>query len=137
MAFAEEVHEAESQANARGDFLDEEENNQLPPPTQMTPPPIQGDEAQDEGQEVSAPPPPPPPAQGDENNDPGTNYPTRYWCVFPQRIDTDGPHPEIIWNPGDWELPYGSLQAEQGDQVTIKLSDSFPTPFRMFFRVVS
>ena len=48
MAFVEEVQEAEPEAHARGDFLDEEENIQLPPPTQMTPPPIQGDEAQDE-----------------------------------------------------------------------------------------
>ena len=48
MAFVEEVQEAEPQANARDDFLDEEEIIQLPPPTQMTPPPIQGDRVQNE-----------------------------------------------------------------------------------------
>ena len=83
-------------------------------------------------------PPPPPPAEGQQaENNTDVDYPTKYWCIFPQRIDTDGPDSQIIWNTADWELPRGCLLAEQGDQATIRLPDSFPVPHRMFLRVVS
>ena len=116
------------------DLLDneiEEEIGQIIQPDQMTPTPIQENEIQEGEPEATDPPPPPPDGECDAGFT-GNDYPTKYWCAFPQRIDTDGPHPEIVWNTGDWELPYGSLQAEQGDQVAIRLPDSFPTPQIVF-----
>ena len=139
MAFIEDIQETEPQLNAEGDFLEEEDgggNDQVFQPEQITLPPIQEDEVQKEDQGNTAP-PPPPPIQETNTGYTGDEGPSRYWMVFAQRIDTDGPHSEIIWNTGDWELPQGCLQAYQGDQVTIRLSDSFPPPNRMFLRVAS
>ena len=101
------------------------------------PPPQQGDNTQIVEYRHQVPTPDPESEEsGDEESEPQI-YPTKAWCAFPQRIDTDGPPRETIWNTGDWELPYGSLQAGYGDQATIKLPDSFPPPVRMFLRVVS
>ena len=139
MAFIETIQEADPQENAEGDFLDEEDggdNNQVVQPEQMTPTPVQDDEVQQEDQGNVAP-PPPPPNQEPDNNYAGVQGPSSYWMAFAQRLDTDGPHSETLWNTGDWELPQGCLRAYQGDQVTIRLPDDFPPPNRIFLRVVS
>ena len=104
-----------------------QENDQIPRPNQLVLTPAQENDIKVE--EPEAPGPPPPPEEQDSvAGSAGNDYPTRFWCAFPQRIDADGPPPEIIWNPGDWELPQGTLQSGQGDQVAIRLPDSFPTP---------
>ena len=139
MAFIENVEEDEPQTNNGEGFLGadaEEQNGQFVQPNQMPPTPNQENEIH--GGETGAAPPPPPPADRENVENPADEgYATKYWCIFPQRIDTDGPNSQILWNSEDWELPRGCLLAEQGDQVTIRLPDSFPTPHRMFLRVVS
>ena len=139
MAFIGEVQEAAPHANARGDFLEEENevgNVQIPQPARLIPAPVQENSIGAEDPVTPAPPPPP----EEQESDVGfacNDCPAKFRCAFPQRIDADGPPPEIIWNPGGWELPQGTLQSEQGGQVAIKLPDSFPPPRRLFLRIVS
>ena len=123
MAFIEEVNEALPQMTPGDDFLGDEnegENGQIDQPNQLIQTPIQGNGNQGGEHEATPPPPPPPEGEQAENNT-DTEYPTKYWCIFPQRIDTDGPHSEIIWNTADWELPRGRLLAEQGDQAVKRI----------------
>ena len=139
MAFIENAEEEEPQMTAGDGFLGTdaaEENGQFDQPNQMPPTPNQENEIQ--GGDTGAAPPPPPPTDREHVENPADEvYTTKYWRIFPQRIDTDGPNSETIWNTDDWELPRGCLLAEQGDQVAIRLPDSFPAPHRMFLRVVS
>ena len=140
MAFIENVDENEPQTDTGEGFLGAdpaEQNGQPDQPVQLPPTPNQ--ENQIEGGDTGAtPPPPPPPTVGEQVGNPADEgCATKYWCIFPQRIDVDGPDSGTIWNTDDWELPRGCLLAEQGDQATIRLPDSFPTPHRMFLRVVS
>ena len=139
MAFIEDAPEAEPRVNQEDDSLEEENtggNNQIPQPNQLIPAPVQGNNIQVEEPETPAPPPPPEEEESDMESE-GNLYPSKFWCAFPQRIDADGPPSEIIWNPGDWELPQGAMQSGQGGQVATRLLDGFPTPRRMFLRVVS
>ena len=133
MAFVEEVNETAPQMQ---NTENEGENGQIPQDNQLIQMPNQENENQG-GEHENTPPPPPPPAEERTENHTDADQHTKYWCIFPQRIDTDGPHPETFWNTADWELPKGCLLAEQGDQATIRLPDSFPTPHRMFLRVIS
>ena len=139
MAFVEDAPEAEPRVNQEGDFREEENeegNTQIPQPNQLIPTPVGETNIQVEEPGTPAPPPPPEGEESDMGSE-GNLHPSKFWCAFPQRIDADGPPPEIIWNPGDWELPHGTMQSGQGGQVAIKLPDSFPTPHRTFLRVVS
>ena len=109
MAFIENVEEEEPQMTAGDGFLGNEaagENGQFDQPNQMTPTPSQGNEIQ--GGDTETAPPPPPRTDGEHvENSTDNAYATKYWCIFPQRIDTDGPDSEAIWNTADWELPTG------------------------------
>ena len=119
MAFIENVDEDEPQMNTGEGFLGTdaaEQNGQFDQPNQMPPTPNQENKIQ--GGDTGAAPPPPPPTDREHVENPADEvYTTKYWRIFPQRIDTDGPNSEIIWNTDDWELPRGCLLAEQGDQV--------------------
>ena len=113
MARCEDVPEGDPRAN-QDDNQGMDENTQIPQPNPPVPLPVAGDETQAEGYESPAP--PPPPEEEEENSEEeriGDTCPSKSWCVFPQRIDTDGPNPEIIWNPGDWELPQSTMQSGQ------------------------
>ena len=93
MAFIEDAQEAEPQANARGDFLEEENevgNALVPQPDQLIPAPVQENDIKVEEPEAPAP-PPPPEEQESAAGSAGNDYPAKFWCAFPQRIDADGP----------------------------------------------
>ena len=71
-------------------------------------------------------PPPPPEEQESDVGFAGNVFPAKFRCAFPQRIDADGPPPEIIWNPGGSELPEGYSPVRTGgsggDQAPRQLS---------------
>ena len=139
MAFCKDVPGVEPRVNQdenQGEEVESEGNTQIPQPTQPIPTPVQENSTQEDEPETPAPPPPLEEEESEMEPD-GNTYPSKFWRAFPQRIDADGPPSEIIWNPGGWELPHGTLQSGQGGQVAIELPDSFPTPHRMFLRVVS
>ena len=103
-----------------------EEDNQIPAPTPQFPSPASDDCTQDDilpDEEGLAAPSPP------------IQEPRKECFPFDQRIDFDAD--VVDWNSGDWELPHGALKGGLGDQVTVKLSDSFPAPARVFLRVIS
>ena len=103
-----------NQDENQGEEQESEGNTQIPQPTQPIPTPVQENSSQEDEPETPAPPPPLEEEESDlESED--HMYPSKFWRAFPQRIDTDGPPSEIIWTPGDRELPQGTMQSGLGD----------------------